>query len=71
MGIIMRMKLRSTDDKVRMMAMFFNKHYISNKDSESREKRKINHNLFSIPRRILYWAKPKIVQTERNMKQKT
>ncbi len=46
MGIIMRMKLRNADNKVRMMAMFFNKHYIFNKDSESRAQCKTKDKVF-------------------------
>ena len=74
MGIIMRMKLRNTDNKVRMMAMFFNKHYISNKDSANRAEYETKDEVFCFYSRgaaYLRHAVANIVKAERNAKQKT
>ena len=74
MGIIMRMKLRNTDNKVRMMAMFFNKHYISHKDSANRAEYETKDEVFCFYSRgaaYLRHAVAKIVQTEDKAKQNT
>ena len=74
MGIIMRMKLRNADNKVRMMAMFFNKHYISHKDSANRVEYETKYEVFCFYSRgaaYLRHAVAKIVKAECNAKQIT